>query len=36
MGKDKVMELIKKSVDLGRIGKLTKGLEMMLRNRIRH
>nr|AUD57076.1 ribosomal protein S3 [Bertiera longithyrsa] len=37
MGKDKVMELIEKFIDLGRIGELIKGIEMMieiiLRNR---
>nr|AUD57107.1 ribosomal protein S3 [Sipanea sp. Rova et al. 1981] len=37
MGKDKVMELIEKFIDLGRIGSLIKGIEMMieiiLRNR---
>jgi len=37
MGKDKVMELIEKFIGLGRIGKLIKGIEMMieiiLRNR---
>ncbi|XBH64951.1 hypothetical protein VPH35_118622 [Triticum aestivum] len=30
MGKDKVMELIEKFIDLGRIGKLIKGIEMMI------
>jgi small subunit ribosomal protein S3 len=30
MGKDKVMELIEKFIDLGRIGKLKKGIEMMI------
>jgi len=30
MGKDKVMELIEKLIDLGRIGKLIKGIEMMI------
>nr|QSV10449.1 ribosomal protein S3 [Prunus avium] len=38
MGKDKVMELIEKFIDLGRIGELIRGIEMMieiiLRNRI--
>ncbi|KAG5138870.1 hypothetical protein JHK84_032638 [Glycine max] len=38
MGKDKVMELIDKFIDLGRIGEWIKGIEMMieiiLRNRI--
>nr|YP_010938916.1 ribosomal protein S3 [Dystaenia takesimana]WLE73734.1 ribosomal protein S3 [Dystaenia takesimana] len=38
MGKDKVMELIEKFIDLGGIGELIKGIEMMLeiilRNRI--
>nr|QWX90000.1 ribosomal protein S3 [Aeginetia indica] len=38
MAKDKVMELIEKFIDLGRIGELIKGIEMMieiiLRNRI--
>nr|AUD57058.1 ribosomal protein S3 [Mostuea sp. NW-2017] len=37
MGKDKVMELIEKFIDLGRIGELIKGIEIMieiiLRNR---
>nr|YP_009871056.1 ribosomal protein S3 [Magnolia biondii]QKS32540.1 ribosomal protein S3 [Magnolia biondii] len=37
MGKEKVMELIEKFIDLGRIGELIKGIEMMieiiLRNR---
>ncbi|KAL1318051.1 hypothetical protein AAHE18_15G178300 [Arachis hypogaea] len=30
MGKDKVMELIEKFIDLGRIGELIKGIEMMI------
>ncbi|KAJ1255303.1 hypothetical protein BS78_K265100 [Paspalum vaginatum] len=30
MGKDKVMELIEKFIGLGRIGKLIKGIEMMI------
>lgn len=30
MGKDKVMELIEKFIDLGRLGKLIKGIEMMI------
>jgi small subunit ribosomal protein S3 len=30
MGKGKVMELIEKFIDLGRIGKLIKGIEMMI------
>lgn len=30
MGKDKVMELIDKFIDLGRIGELIKGIEMMI------
>jgi small subunit ribosomal protein S3 len=30
MGKDKIMELIDKFIDLGRIGKLIKGIEMMI------
>ena len=30
MGKDKVMELIEKFIDLGRRGKLIKGIEMMI------
>jgi small subunit ribosomal protein S3 len=29
-GKDKVMELIEKFIDLGKIGKLIKGIEMMI------
>jgi small subunit ribosomal protein S3 len=33
MGKDKVMELIEKFIDLGRIGKLIKGIEMMIARR---
>lgn len=37
MGKDKVMELIEKFIDLNRIGELIRGIEMMieiiLRNR---
>jgi small subunit ribosomal protein S3 len=35
MGKDKVMELIEKFIDLGRIGKLIKGIEMMIENILR-
>ena len=30
MGKDKVMELIGKFIDLGRVGKLVKGIDMMI------
>jgi hypothetical protein len=33
MGKDKVMELIEKFIDLGRIGKLIKGIAMMIARR---
>ena len=38
MGKDRVIELIEKFIDLGGIGELIKGIEMMIeiivRNRI--